>query len=79
MSPEDRKMYDDLFDLFTHPGWKLVIQDLERMIEPIEDIRYTNDLADLHANKGKVEVMDYLLNLPEITERSYEEANAETV
>lgn len=77
MSPEDEKVYEVYRDLFLHPGWAQLISDLEDFREPIEDIRYSKDLEDLFANRGKVEVLDYIINLPTILDNAYEEADAD--
>lgn len=71
MSPEEQKAYEDYLDLFLHPGWKNLIEDLEAFRAPIEDLRYTNTVEDLHANKGKLQVLDYIITLPDMIDNIF--------
>jgi hypothetical protein len=77
MSPEDQKVYETYLDLFIHPGWTQLMEDLKELREPVTDLRYTRDLEDLYTNKGKLEVLDYLINFSSILESHEEEEEAD--
>lgn len=77
MSPEDREVYEMYLDMFLHPGWKHLVEDLAEWRGPILDLRNSKDIEDLHANKGKLEVIDYIINLPDIVDNAYKEDEAD--
>lgn len=72
MSPELQQYYDNRFDLFIHPGWKELIEDLEGMLKQYEDIRNC-DKDTIEFRKGQIDILDYLIGLRELSQRTYEE------
>lgn len=73
MDKELQKYYDDRFSMFVTPGWKDLLEDLESMLEQYEDITKIGDEQTLWYRKGQVDILQYLLSLKAITEKTFEE------
>lgn len=73
MDQELQKYYDDRFSMFVTPGWKDLLEDLESMLEQYEDITKIGDEQTLWYRKGQVDILQYLLSLKAITEKTFEE------
>ena len=59
--------------MFVTPGWKDLLEDLESMLEQYEDITKIGDEQTLWYRKGQVDILQYLLGLKAITEKTFEE------
>ena len=73
MDQELQKYYDDRFSMFVTPGWKDLLEDLQTMLEQYEDITKIGDEQTLWYRKGQVDILQYLLSLKAITEKTFEE------
>ena len=73
MDQELQKYYDNRFSMFVTPGWKDLLEDLQTMLEQYEDITKIGDEQTLWYRKGQVDILQYLLNLKAITEKTFEE------
>lgn len=73
MDQELQKYYDDRFSMFVTPGWKDLLEDLQAMLEQYEDITKIGDEQTLWYRKGQVDILQYLLSLKAITEKTFEE------
>lgn len=74
MSPEEEKEFENLFDLFSHPGWKILMRFTKEDAEALANIRVVTTPEDLWRNKGKVEVLDNMLTLQAYMEEAYAQA-----
>lgn len=74
MNQEEQKYFEDLFDLFGHPGWKSLTQQLEQNKASVSTIRGIPDSQTLHFRQGQLDIIDLLLNLKAITEQSFKAA-----
>lgn len=77
MSPEDKDMFDDYFELFNHPGWKRLMVDLQNNLEAVDTLRGVADEKMLYRNQGKVEVLENLIHLKVYIENLYEDMTKE--
>jgi hypothetical protein len=59
--------------MFVTPGWKDLLEDLQAMLEQYEDITKIGDEQTLWYRKGQVDILQYLLSLKAITEKTFEE------
>ena len=73
MDQELQKYYDDRFSMFVTPGWNDLLEDLKVMLEQYEDITKIGDEQTLWYRKGQVDILQYLLGLKSITEKTFEE------
>lgn len=68
------KYYETMFDLFTHSGWKILIEDLEEAkqgyIKLVIDNKLSND--DYHYWRGEIARINAILNLQTTLENAFE-------
>ena len=79
MNKELQQYYEDRFTMFTTKGWK----DLEEDVEIIKATIKVEDIQDektLFARKGELRIMNWLINLKEVSEQAYQDLeNEDTV
>lgn len=59
--------------MFSTKGWKDLIEDVESLKKPIEDIRTVKTGDMLHYRKGQLDMLDWFLGLKEISEKAYQD------
>ena len=74
MDIELQKYYESRFDMFTHPAWKELVEDVQTMMDA------TNTLSGVTPDnvgfkQGEVSIMRWILTLQKSTEESYKELN----
>lgn len=75
---ELQQFYEQRFDLFMQLGWKDLVEDFQELAKQIGDITKCNDEADLWYKRGQLEMINYIVNLQELTERAFEELDEDT-
>lgn len=73
MEQELQRYYDNRFTLCASEGWADLLEDLQKSRDELTKIENINSQEDLWKNKGKIEVLDYILNLKELSEKVYQE------
>lgn len=73
MSPDDAKMFDEYFELFSTPGWKRLMGDLQENIDATDTLRVADNEKELWYGKGKLDVLEDLVNLPTMMENVYDD------
>jgi hypothetical protein len=68
-----QKYYENRFDLCTSVGWKELMDDLKEARDEYARVDIINSVEDLWKAKGKIEVLDYILNLHQLSEQVYQE------
>lgn len=76
---ELQRYYEARFDMMAQPGWKDLIEDLQKMADQYSDIRNTSGSFNIEFRKGQVDILDYLLNLKQLSERAWEELNEKDI
>ena len=76
-NPEVQKQFDDYFDLFSRPGWKLLVEDLEEIVKTLDSLDYVDSMEKLQYNKGQLEILKRLINMKNTMEIAYEEYQSE--
>lgn len=79
MSPEDQKMYEDYFDMFTHPAWTNFEDDVEEVMREVSNLAGIQSAEDFWKAKGKLETFNMILNFKHMLEMAYEQANEEAI
>lgn len=67
------KQYEDYFDLFSREGWKLLMEDLDQMIESIDSLDYVSNIEELHYTKGQLTILKRLRGFENGIIAAYEE------
>ncbi len=79
MSPELQRYYEDRFDLFVHPGWIDLMEDIDNMLSAMNNISTINDEKSLQFRKGEVSILTWLKTLKKVSEDAYEDLNEKNV
>jgi hypothetical protein len=79
MTPELEKYYEERFSTMATVGWRDLMEDVERMIEPLNNIATITDEKSLQYRKGELSILTWLQNLKQVSERAYEDLNEKNV
>ena len=60
-------------------GWRDLMEDVERMIEPLNNISTITDEKSLQYRKGELSILTWLQTLKQVSERAYEDLNEKNV
>ena len=78
MDKEAEQYYDNYFSLFRQQGWKQLVNDFGSNAMQINSVEATKDADDLQFRKGQLNIIGYLLNMENIMNTNYEQAQEET-
>jgi len=67
------KQYEDYFDLFSRPGWALLMEDIDLMLDGIDSIDSINTIEDLKFTQGQMTILKRIRNLQVTMEAAYED------
>lgn len=79
MNPELQKYYEDRFDLFSRQGWADLMEDVDNMLIPLNNVSTIADEKSLQFRKGEISILTWLITLKEVSERAYEDLNEKNV
>ena len=72
-NPDVLKQYESYFDMFSREGWKLLIEDLESMVEGLDSLDYVDSIEKLHYHKGQLAILRRLIGMKAAMEAAYED------
>ena len=75
MNPELQKYYEDRFDLFSRQGWADLMEDVDNMLIPLNNVSTISDEKSLQFRKGEISILIWLKTLKGVSERAYEDLN----
>ena len=67
------QQYEDYFDLFSRAGWKLLMEDIESMIEGLDSLDYVNSIEELQNSKGQLMILKRIRGFENAIEAAYED------
>jgi hypothetical protein len=79
MNPELQKYYDERFSMMSTQGWIDLMEDVDKMIEPLNNISTIADEKSLQFRKGEYSILIWLKNLKQVSERAFEDLNEKNV
>ena len=79
MSPELQRYYEDRFTTMSTQGWVDLMEDIDKMIEPLNNISTIEDEKSLQFRKGELSILIWLKNLKQVSERAFEDLNEKNV
>ena len=79
MNPELQKYYEERFSMMSTQGWIELMEDVDKMIEPLNNISTIADEKSLHFRKGEYSILIWLKNLKQVSERAFEDLNEKNV
>ena len=60
MNPELQKYYEDRFDLFSRQGWADLMEDVDTMLIPLNNVSTIADEKSLQFRKGEISILIWL-------------------
>lgn len=78
MDTETREIYETYFELFSSPGWKLFVSDLEESIEEFSNLLSIKDSKELHQRQGHIQMIERVIGMPDMMEYAFQQALEET-
>ena len=79
MNPELQKYYEDRFDLFSRQGWADLMEDVDNMLIPLNNVATIADEKSLQFRKGEISILIWLKTLKSVSEQAYEDLNEKNV
>ena len=79
MNPELQRYYDERFSMMSTQGWRELMEDVDKMIEPLNNISTIADEKSLQFRKGEYSILIWLKNLKQVSERAFEDLNEKNV
>ena len=65
--------------MMSTQGWIDLMEDVDKMIEPLNNISTIEDERSLQFRKGELSILTWLKNLKQVSERAYEDLNEKNV
>jgi len=79
MNPELQRYYEERFSMMSTQGWVDLMEDVDKMIEPLNNISTIADEKSLQFRKGELSILIWLKNLKQVSERAFEDLNEKNV
>lgn len=79
MNKELQTYYEERFSMMATEGWRELLEDIDNMIEPLNNISTIEDERSLQFRKGELSILTWLKNLKQVSERAYEDLNEKNV
>jgi hypothetical protein len=79
MTPELQKYYEERFSMMSTQGWVDLMEDIDKIIEPLNNISTITDEKSLQFRKGELSILIWLKNLKQVSERAFEDLNEKNV
>ena len=77
MTPELQQYYEETFSMMATSGWKLLIEDFNKLKQELENIRTVKDAQSLSYRQGQLDILDLILNRKRTCEEIYEQLQQE--
>lgn len=72
----DKKLqeyYENRFEMMATQGWQDLMEDAKTMFDAINHVLAIQDEKDLHLKRGQLDLLQWILNLKQVSEQSYEQ------
>jgi hypothetical protein len=79
LEPSLQKYYEERFSMMSTQGWIELMEDVDKMIEPLNNISTIADEKSLQFRKGEYSILIWLKNLKQVSERAFEDLNEKNV
>jgi hypothetical protein len=79
MNHELQEYYENRFDLFSRQGWADLMEDVDNMLIPLNNVSTIADEKSLQFRKGEISILIWLKTLKGVSERAYEDLNEKNV
>ena len=72
MAPDLQKYYEETFDMMATKGWKMLMEDLQKIKTTVNELSTVADAQSLFNRQGQLDILNLLLNRKEACETAYE-------
>lgn len=72
---ELQKYYETAFDMFAHPGWSDLLEDLRNLYSAIDDVSSIENEATLHYRKGQMDILNLIFDRKQACENAWKDLN----
>ena len=72
-----QEYYEARFDMMSSKGWKGLVEDMELVIKNYSNVMAIDTEKDLYKNQGRLDILLWLSNLKQESERAWEELTNE--
>ena len=80
MKPELEKYYSERLLMMGSQGWKDLMEDMEAMRKATDTLSSVTDEKSLDFRKGELSIINWMLNIRDMSIKAYEELqNEETI
>ena len=79
MNQELQRYYEERFSMMSTQGWIELMEDVDKMIEPLNNVLTIVDEKGLQFRKGELSILIWLKNLKQVSERAFEDLNEKNV
>ena len=79
MNKELQTYYEERFSMMSTQGWIDLMEDVDKMIEPLNNISTIADEKTLQFRKGELSILIWLKNLKQVSEQAFEDLNEKNV
>jgi hypothetical protein len=79
VTPELSKYYEERFSMMSTKGWADLIEDTEQLKQSYDNLSTIKTVDDLYFRQGQLDIINWILNLKQVSEQAFEELNAETI
>ena len=79
MNQELQRYYEERYSMMSTQGWIDLMEDVDKMIEPLNNISTIADEKSLQFRKGEYSILIWLKNLKQVSERAFEDLNEKNV
>lgn len=73
MTPELQKYYNERFTMMSSQGWLDLVEDVKEMVNTYNNVTTINSVDEFHKRQGQIDILNWILNLRELSEKTYEE------
>jgi hypothetical protein len=72
-----QEYYEARFDMMASKGWQDLVEDMELVIKSYSNVMAIDNEKDLFKKQGQLDILLWLSNLKQESERAWEELNNE--
>lgn len=76
MTPELTKYYEERFSMMSTQGWTDLMEDTAQLKASYDNLSTIKTVDELYFRKGQLDIINWILNLKQVSEQAFEELNA---
>jgi hypothetical protein len=77
MDKELQKYYEDAFSMMSTDGWKDLMEDISEIKNTYDKLSSVTETHPLDFRRGQVDILEWLLGLKGLYEKTYDELTQE--